>query len=320
MKAQRGAAILTAMLTVVLVATLASTTLWQQWRGVEVEAAERSRAQSTWVLIGALDWARLILREDARKGGADHLAEPWSIALEQARLSTFLAADRSDTLAADATQNAFLSGQIIDLQSRLNVFNLVQADAARNEPSRRAFARLFKHLSLPESELARMTEQLRLAKDTASNKAPNPTAPLWPQTFEQLGWVGLSARSLAALRPYVTMLPEATSVNLNTAPAEVIYASAPLLELADAHRLVAARSATHFETLADANQVLAKAGRANPLVDGQHSVSTRFFEIRGFLRIDDVTVQEQSVVRRDGLSVTTLWRRRGVVPAMPLLQ
>ncbi|MEY2953604.1 MAG: hypothetical protein RLZZ401_1691, partial [Pseudomonadota bacterium] len=36
---QRGAALLAAMLTVTLVASLASAALWQQWRSVEVEAA-----------------------------------------------------------------------------------------------------------------------------------------------------------------------------------------------------------------------------------------------------------------------------------------
>ena len=36
---QRGAALLTAMLTVALVATLASAALWQQWRQVEIEIA-----------------------------------------------------------------------------------------------------------------------------------------------------------------------------------------------------------------------------------------------------------------------------------------
>lgn len=53
----RGAALLTAMLTVALVASLASAALWQQWRSIEVEAAERARSQSLWVLTGALDWA-----------------------------------------------------------------------------------------------------------------------------------------------------------------------------------------------------------------------------------------------------------------------
>ncbi|MFN3377379.1 MAG: hypothetical protein ACK40S_12615, partial [Burkholderiaceae bacterium] len=55
---ERGAALLVAMLTVTLVATWAATALWQQWRAVEVETAERARVQASWILVGALDWAR----------------------------------------------------------------------------------------------------------------------------------------------------------------------------------------------------------------------------------------------------------------------
>ena len=98
------------MVTVTLVATLATAALWQQWRGVEVESAERTRTQLAWVLTGALDWARLILREDARSGGADHLGEPWAVPLEEARLSTFLAAEKGvATNVNDAANQAFLS-------------------------------------------------------------------------------------------------------------------------------------------------------------------------------------------------------------------
>ena len=71
---QSGAALLAAMLTVMLVATFSAAALWQQWRASEVEAAERGRVQAAWILIGALDWSRLILREDALTGGPDHLA------------------------------------------------------------------------------------------------------------------------------------------------------------------------------------------------------------------------------------------------------
>ena len=77
------------------------------------------------ILTGALDWARLILREDARSGGADHLGEPWAVPLAEARLSTFLAANASDTDLGDSAEQVFLSGSIQDLQGRLNVFNLV---------------------------------------------------------------------------------------------------------------------------------------------------------------------------------------------------
>ena len=62
---QRGAALLLAMLIVTIVATLAAGMVWQQWRGIEVEIAERARAQAAWLIEGATDWARLILRTDA---------------------------------------------------------------------------------------------------------------------------------------------------------------------------------------------------------------------------------------------------------------
>lgn len=319
-KVQRGAAILTAMLTVVLVATLATTVLWQQWRAVEVEAAERTRTQAAWVLVGALDWARLILREDARKGGADHLAEPWAVPLAQARLSTFLAAERSDALAADDMQDAFLSGQIVDLQSRLNVFNLVQGGKI-HEPSRLAFGRLFQLLNLPESELDRMAELLRQSQDGSTERTPGtpaPAVPLWPQELDQLAWVGLSAPTIAALRPYVTLLPARTAVNLNTAPAEVIYASVEAFELADAHRLVRARNVTHLAALGDAGK--ASGNAAAQFLPDLHSVTSRFFEVQGTLQLEQTTVQEHSVVQRDGLAVKTLWRQRGAAPAAATLQ
>lgn len=317
-RTQRGAALLTAMLTVVLVASLAASTLWQQWRGVEVEAAERGRTQSGWVLSGALDWARLILREDGRnQGSVDHLAEPWAVPLEQARLSTFLAADRSDALAADDAQDAFLSGQIIDLQSRLNVTNLVQS-AKIDEPSRLAFSRLFDLLDLPAGELAALVDNLRLMQDASAEGRANKAAPLWPQAMDELAWLGLSAPSIAQLRPYVTILPVRTPVNLNTAPVEVIYACVEAFELADAANFVRARNLSHLSSLNDASK--AAGGAAARFNEAQHSVATRFFEVRGSLQVDSTTVQEQSVVQRDGMEVKTLWRRRGVTPPGSPLQ
>ena len=41
------------MLILTLVATLASGMIWQQWRAIQTEGAERARTQSAWVLAGA---------------------------------------------------------------------------------------------------------------------------------------------------------------------------------------------------------------------------------------------------------------------------
>lgn len=311
-QAQRGAALLQAMLTVTLVATLAAGAAWQQWRSSEVEAAERGRMQAMWLLSGALDWARLILREDARSGGADHLSEPWAIGLQESRLSSFVASAQGVSSADVADlPDAFLSGQISDQQARLNLANLA-ATRDDNEPAQGEFARLFEQLGLPASELRLLTDGLRAASDTRP-EARGSAAALMPTRVEQLAWLGLSAATVRALTPHVTLLPAPTPLNLNTASAELIQAVAPTLSLADAQRLVAERDRDHLRSVADATQRLQL--RNSPLNESRFSVSSRFFEVRGRLRIDQTVIEERSLVRRDGLDVRVVWRQRAAPPA-----
>jgi hypothetical protein len=129
-----------AMLSVALLTILASAALWQQWRTLSVESAERDAQQTAWLLRSAQDWALVVLREDGRSDSIDHLAEPWAVPLSEARLSAFLAAssDGSVNDSESLTQQVFLSGRITDMQSRLNVSNLVQAGQV-HAPSLRAF-------------------------------------------------------------------------------------------------------------------------------------------------------------------------------------
>jgi general secretion pathway protein K len=309
---ERGAALLTAMLTVALVATFATAALWQQWRSVEVETAERARVQSAWVLTGALDWARLVLREDARSGGADHLGEPWAVPLQEARLSSFLAAERNTTTvdASPEVLEAFLSGQIIDLQSRLNVTNLIET--GKPSPNdMRTFARLFELLGLPQSQLEQLTENLRFALDTSGANRSSPMAPLLPQQTQQLVWLGLAPESVAALQPYLTILPTRSQVNLNTAGAEVIYASLHSLSMADAQRLVSLRERSHFRSLADARNAIGAGEAAFSEGAAGVGISSRFFEVRSRLRLDQLVVEERAALLRDGLDVRILRRERG---------
>jgi general secretion pathway protein K len=312
-RSQRGAAILMAMLTVVLVATLASAMMWQQWRGVELESAQRTRVQSAWILTGALDWARLILREDARAGGSDHLAEPWAVPLAPARLSTFLAAERGQTVVADDSdpeQEAFLAGHIEDLQARLNVTNLID-NGKLHAPSVAIWEKLFKQLDLSQAELERMTQQLLQASSAVGSGKPDPQAPLWPTSVAELAWLGLPDSTLQALMPFVTLLPVRTPVNLNTAPVEVLAACVEGLTLAQARQLVQSREAKPIGTLMDALLLV-----SNPEVkfdSAEHSVASRFFSVTGQLRVGQTLLQERSLLQRDGLDVKVLSRTREVV-------
>ncbi len=318
-KKQCGAALLSAMLTVTLVATFAAAALWQQWRSVEVEIAERARVQVAWLLVGALDWSRLILRIDGRAGTTDHLAEPWAVALQESRLSTFLAADKNNTggLTAEEQVDAFLSGSIEDAQSKLNVFNLIESGQV-SMTDLAAFKKLFAHFNLPESELEVFVSYLKAASAANSDLNPAATTLLMPQRVRQLTWLGLKPQTLAKISPYITILPVRTTININTAPAEVIYASLPGLELADAKLAVAAREKAFFPSLNEAASTVP--ALKDKLKDTQHGVSTKFFEVTGRIRLEQTVVEEQSLVDRSDINqVKTVWRERSVVASPEIL-
>lgn len=318
MKSQRGAALLMAMLTVALVATIASAALWQQWRSAEVEAAERRRLQASWILVGALDWARLILREDARSnqnsGASDHLGEPWATPLEEARLSSFLAADKNNS--AEELMPAFLSGDMVDLQSRLNFRNLVRTTGAGAQAKPEisttdvaTFTRLFALLNLPPAELAAATANLLKTTQQALSDPQPSDSPLVPQRYAQLRWLGLSERTLAVLQPHVTVLPERSTLNINTASAEALSASVAGLDLALAQQVVSSRASAPFADLATALTRIP--GATDKTLNRQtHDVRSRFFEVRARLRLDDTLIEERSLIQRNGLITQVRWRER----------
>ena len=318
----RGAALLAAMLIVSLVAMLAAGAAWQQWRTVEVESTERQHAQAQWLLLGALDWARIILREDARSGNpdapTDHLAEPWAIPLQEARLSTFLSANSSNSGAGSTptttssaalsnspsddslAQQVYLSGQISDLQARMNITNLLQGNQI-DLKSLQAFERLFEALNLPAAQLNTLAQGLVAAQQQKDG------APLMPQRVSQLTWLGLAPQTLVTLAPYITVLPTRTQINLNTAPQVVLYASVAGLNMSDAQRLSDQRAQNPWSSL----DAFHKAAGKPVNVDGTHSVNSRFFEVVGRLRMPATSLWERSVVQRDQVDVKVLWRESG---------
>ncbi len=299
---QRGAALLIAMVILTMMATLASSMVWQQWRAVQVESAERARVQSAWILMGALDWGRLILREDARNGGADHLGEPWATPLAEARLSTFLAADQNNT---DDGPEAFLSGSIVDAQSRYNLRNLVDPGTGKVLPAEQAvLERLFESIAVSTDVAVRIAKQLNSATSLVN---PAANSPLPPESVAELTWLGIDEATVQLIQPYVVLLPIATPVNLNTASAQVLAAVIDKLDLGGAERLVQARQRNYFRSVLDAQNVV---GANFSLSPNRVGVNSNFFELGGRLRLGDRILEERSMVQRRGLDVVTFQRRR----------
>jgi general secretion pathway protein K len=306
---QRGAALLLALLILTMVATLAAGMVWQQWRAIQIESAERARTQAAWILSGALDWARLILREDARTGGADHLGEPWAVPLAEARLSSFLAADRdNNSMAENDSLDAFLSGSIVDAQSHWNLRRLIDGNGKVVPAELRVLQRLCDQGGAPGDSADRIATAL--AKAWGPPGASRDDAAIAPQRLSQLAWLGIDTDTIARIEPWVTLLPAADArVNINTAPAEVIAAAVEGMTLGSAQRLVQERQNQVFKDVATppARSYFPEPPET-PL--DELGVSSRFFIVQGRLRLGERVLEERSLVERRQLEVIVLQRER----------
>jgi general secretion pathway protein K len=301
------------MLAMAMIATLASGSVWMQWRQVEIEAAERERAQGAWLLAGLLDWARLTLADDARSAAhVDHLGEPWAKRLEASRLSTFLG---HESPAGDDEPDVSLDGQITDAQSRLNLLGLAMGSRESIDREVAAWSRLFKRLNLPASDLDVLLRRWPEIVEASGNPQleSSGTTPLLPRRLDQFAWLGMSPRSIEALGPYVTMLPESAPVNLNSALVPVLEAVIPGLDRATARQLVARReqrpwrSVQEFE---DALRALLPDGPGpTPFDPARLSVKSRYFVVRSTVRIGRSVLQEATLLERNDRWVRVLWRR-----------
>jgi general secretion pathway protein K len=104
------------------------------------------------------------------------------------------------------------------------------------------------------------------------------------------------------------VLPTRTPVNINTADIDVLLAAIDGLDMASAQKIIQARETRHFRTLSEVRDLL---GPSIDINEGVLSVASAYFEVRGRLRLGDAMVDERSLVRKQGIEVTTLWRERG---------
>lgn len=305
---QSGAALLVAMLIVVLIASFSAAATWQQWAAIQAEGDARAQVQSKWLIHGAVDWSRIILYLDKRTTQTDDLNEPWALALAEAKLSTFLTADENaaNNANADMTE-AFFSGGMSDLQGRLNITNLVN----NNELDATAiaqFQRLFSSLGLAAEQVQPMAQNYLNSLQKITDENPTGTnlaaAPLTPICLQQLGWLGIDQATIHAIAPYVTILPNRTKLNINTAPELVLWAALPDSDESLANKLVSTRQTQPFSSIQNAQTIAGDYSLDTETLD----TATNYFLVRGNMRLDTLETSEQFVLERNGSRLRTVRR------------
>ena len=298
---QRGVAVITALLLTTLAITIVTSLFWQQQVQVRSIENQRLQLQKQWILRGALDWAGLILREDAKHSSIDSLDEPWAVPLAKTPLDQYVDEGHTDADADAAEAN--LSGSISDAQARYNLTNLCP-NGIIDPAEVAAFSQLLHNVKL-NPNLAQATADAMAAAlqipnvATANSSTQSGPQPMnFTQLDDLLAVPGFSPEMLARLRDFVIFLPSITPVNVNTASPEVLSARINQLSLAQATALVASRSSASFRDLADFINRLPNGNfRVAPNVA---SVTSNYFLVNGIVQMSRASLEVQALLERNG--------------------
>ena len=293
-RAERGAAVVMAMLTVAVAATLVAGAFWRQEVLLQRVENELSFAQTQWLMRGAIDWARVILAEDARTSRVDHLGEPWALQIADTRLD-----DSSGSA-------AYLTGGMQDAQAKYNLRNLVGADGI-GPAELDTLRRLLALAQVPEVLADPIAQRVQSSVPGATFEDDGPR-PLPLRTLDDLLSVPqIRAQHVQALDAYLTVLPRPTPVNANTASAQVLAGVIAGLSLPDARRLVASRDRAYFNDLPD---VLSRIpGQPLQTAANQLATATQFFLMEGQVTRRRARLHAQALLMRAGTGTQVVWVR-----------
>jgi len=121
---------------------------------------------------------------------------------------------------------------------------------------------------------------------------------------------GFTPAILDKLRPFVTVLPDPTPVNVNTAPPEVLAAVVPNFSLSEANALVQRRRSVPWRGM---QYFIADIG-GRSLVDNSLSVHSDYFIVSSRIRLDRGALNAEALIKRAASfgpgSITVVWVRQ----------
>ncbi|MYZ43389.1 general secretion pathway protein GspK [Achromobacter sp. KS-M25] len=299
---QRGMAVVGALIVVTVAAALTSGLFMRQTATARQTENAAARAQARWLLMGGLDWARLVLRDNVRREPTVRGDQLWASPIRDTRI---------DQLDPDSL--AVFSGSVEDEQGKFNVYRLAQTGIIDPMMVTR-FTNLLSAIGLPPTLAPRMAEAVATMQPrggatddktgsgngTRANGATGNNNTEWP-TPAARGIDDLALRfdldetARKRLRRVTTLLPQATDLNVNTAHAEVLSAWIEGLSLAQARTLTESRDGGQwFVNAGDLTNRLRGLGLENT---SQHiGVTSTWFTATGTVVLDRARVTMRALI------------------------
>lgn len=290
---QRGVALITAILIVALVASVATYLAAQNQVRIQQLENLKGRAQAELLARAAVDWGRAILADDAMRTTVDSYAEQWATVVPPQQ-----------------TDGGQVGGRISDQQALFNLNNLMWAGVAYPADVAR-FQRLLTTLQLP-TELANGLVDWMDSDSVVTypggaedgeylqHTPPYRAANRWLVDVDELHHVkGFNAKIIAQLRPFVTALPDRTALNINTASVEVLAATLDSGSYGEANAIVLSRQSRPIQ---DKQDFLQRFPNLNTqTMDNTLEYASRFFLVASQAQYGTAVVREQALLQRNGM-------------------
>ena len=288
----------------------------------------------------------ILRSEGDTSAGITYLGGIWSVPIARTRLSDFLGqiGEARTTQGADTYLSGSIEDAQAKFNLRNLVSSPAPGALQLNIEQIQSFQRLLALLGI-NGQLAKNTAvQLRagLGQSATRFQTPSATSTATPQNTPQQGGItgnsnftnqpgladsednsavmplqmtsvdslldipGFTRESVERLRPFVTILPTTSAINMNTAPAEVIAAVVPGMSLSSAQAFVARRETVFFRNVGDVQLALRGAGVQLAVYDpNMLDVNTNYFLIHGRVQHERAEVDRTTLVYRDPMTHTT---------------
>ena len=246
---QRGIALLTILVMVALATILAATIAKRQTNTAENTGYLMRQDQSLLYAKSAEAFFSELLIQDSDNGSSiDHLQENWA-----------------KPMPAFPVEDGFISGRLLDESGKFNLNNLLKADGSVDDSAKRWFEKLLQRVGLP-AELSQAVIDWQDADDEttgAMGAESNYYQGLDPSYLasntrfhqvEELKLVrGFEGKNYDLIAPYVTALPEATKINMNTAAPLLLASIDPKLDVKTLEQELKAKQAelAYFNSVED---------------------------------------------------------------------
>ena len=300
--ANRGVALITALLITALASLVAANLAWDNALDVRRTMVLLNNDQAVQVALGAESWVVGILHQDLEESDIDHLGEIWAIQLPGFPI-----------------EGGDVTGTIIDLQGRFNVNNLIDDNGEVEKKSLERFRRLLQALEIDPRFAGLAADWMdRDAEasfpDGAEDSIYTSILPPYRSANQSLtsaselaALEGMDRRSFRILRPHITALPGRTNVNVNTATGAVLQSLDENMSASDVEGLISERESAGFADIQTAFSSLVTPDVLNTLED-----KTNYFQLKVVVRIDTVRVTLYSLLQRGPQgSVTPILRSLG---------